>query len=83
MHLAGVPYKEIFEDQGPFAARKWCAARAARNLTVNSLWPSLGFDDLINRAALRAFEWDGPDHGYVLLTCEVCPQGSAPYVTVV
>ena len=60
--LAPVPQKKIFQDQCPFSANKRCATSTALNLTVNRLWPSIDFDDLIKRAAIRASERDCYDH---------------------
>jgi hypothetical protein len=60
--LAPVPQKKIFQDQCPFSANKRCATSTAFNLTVNRLWPSIDFDDLIKRTAIRASERDCFDH---------------------
>jgi len=60
--LIPIPQKKIFQNQRPFPANKWCSARAAFYLTVNGLWPSLDFNDLIHRTAIRAPERDRRGH---------------------
>jgi hypothetical protein len=61
--LARFPYKEIFKDELALAAIERCAASAAFDLAVNGLWTGVGFDNLINRTAVRALERFCPEHG--------------------
>lgn len=46
--------QNIFEDELAVADWKWPTANAAGKFTISSLWPSLGFDPLIERVAIRA-----------------------------
>jgi hypothetical protein len=46
----------------PVAAIERRATSAAFYLTVVCLWPDVGFDDLIERTAVRALEWFCPNH---------------------
>jgi hypothetical protein len=59
---ARVPNQEIFEEKLPVTAIQRCAASAAFYLTVKGLRPDVGFDDLIERTAIRALERFCSDH---------------------
>jgi hypothetical protein len=53
---ARFPQQKILEDESPLPDRKWSTTSVAGYLRINGFRPSLGFDDVVKCAAIRAFE---------------------------
>ena len=77
----GLSQEEILQHELPFPSCKRAAASLARYLAIVGLRPSLDFDDLIKRVAVRACEWierasrhgTPPNTQFLIVICESMP----------
>jgi hypothetical protein len=58
--IPGFPQHEILQNIAPLAARKWAAARAARDLAIHRFWIGLCPDSAVRSLTMRATKcWFG------------------------
>jgi hypothetical protein len=53
---AGLPKREIFNDEVAIAPRERATTSAARYLAISGFWTDLGLDDVVGGIAIRASE---------------------------